>query len=97
MTYGDFVELCIEHPSLDGVYESEIIPNSIWTMVDVRDSEPESLFLIVGSAGNDEDGDSTWNIKWLKTGKIRTLPQFTINNYAVPVPSELLERMGEIQ
>ena len=101
MTFGDFVELCINHPSLDGVYSSDIIPNSIWTMVDVRDNDPESLFLVIGYIDNyePEDGEPepAWKIKWLKTGKIITVPQFTLDNYAVPVHSDLLERIGEIQ
>lgn len=101
MTFGDFVDLCINHYSLDGVYGFDVVPNSIWTMVDVRDNDPESLFLVIGSADDVEtehgQRESAWKIKWLKTGNVVTVPQFTFDNYAVPVHSDLLERIGEIQ
>jgi hypothetical protein len=65
-------------------------------MVDVLDRDPNTIFMIIDEC-EDDFGNNAWRMKWLKTGEVDALTEYTINNYAVPVPSELLERMGEIQ
>lgn len=94
MTYSDFVDLCIER--LGANINPDIIPNSIWTMVDVLDREPNTIFMIIDEC-KDDFGNNAWRIKWLKTGEVDALTEYTIQNYSLPIQSDLIERIGEIQ